>query len=222
MKNILFIICACIGSTLFAQFPYNIESVEYDPTGDRWLVSNGSSTMLYTTDEGESWNYFGNAQANYGMEVMGNYLYAIVGTQIRSYALSDGFQVGAVNVTGANFLNGMGSDGFSTLIVSDFGTGRIIKIDTADPSNMVVSTLVANTGTTPNGVVIDIATNTAVVVNWGGDADILGIDINTGAITTLVDGTGLGNCDGIDIDSQGRYYVLSQDSARISLNRKQS
>ena len=209
MKNILFIICACLGSTLFAQFPYNIESVEYDPSGDRWFVSNGSSNLLSTIDAGESWEYFGNAQANYGMEVMGDYLFTIAGGQIRAYALADGFQVSSVNVTGSNFLNGMGSDGNGTLIVSDFGTGRIIKIDASSATNMSVSTLVANTGTTPNGVVVDVANNRAVVVNWGGNADILGIDLDSGAITTLVDGTGLGNCDGIDMDSQGRFYVSS-------------
>ena len=51
--------------------------------------------------------------------------------------------------------------------------------------------LVENTGTTPNGVVIDADGSRAVVVNWGGNADILGVDIATGEVTTLVDGSGL-------------------------------
>ncbi len=204
-----------LSLSVFAQTPYSIESVEYDPGQNRWFVSNGNSTMLYTFDGGNSWNYFGNASANYGMEVAGNYLYAISNGSIVCYDLFSGSVVDTENIMGSSFLNGMGSHG-NTLVVSDFSAGRLVKIDISDPSNMQSSTLVANTGTTPNGVVIDADGSRAVVVNWGSNADILGVDIATGEVTTLVDGSGLGNCDGIDIDSEGNYYVSSWSPARIT------
>lgn len=215
MKNLCLFFALAISFSCLAQNPTSIESVEYDPGQDRWFVSNGNNTMLYTYDAGDSWGYFGNASANYGMEVVGNYLYAISDGDIVCYDLYSGDVIDTESIIGTNFLNGMGSHE-NTLVVSDFGTGRIIKIDISDPTNMQSSTLVASTGTTPNGVVIDADGSRAVVVNWYGNADILGIDIETGEVTTLVDGSGLGNCDGIDIDSEGNYYVSSWSPIRIT------
>ena len=210
------LLCALALSLVsLAQTPSSIEAVEYDPNANRWFVSNGGTTMLYTYDAGENWDYFGSANATHGMEVVGNYLYAINSNVITCYDLFSGNTVSTETVMGAGFLNGMGSHG-NTLVVSDFSTGRIIQVDITDPFDMVASTLVASTGTTPNGVVIDSDGSRAVVVNWGGNADILGIDIESGEVTTLVDGTGLGNCDGVDIDSEGNYYVSSWSPARIT------
>ena len=68
----------------------------------------------------------------------------------------------------------------------------------------------------PNGVVIDEAGGRAIVVMWGTNADVLAVDLATGAVTTLVNGTGLGNLDGIDVDGEGRYYISSWSPARIT------
>lgn len=208
MKNLALLCALAFSFSLLAQTPSSIEAVEYDPGENRWYVSNNSNTMLYTDDAGGSWDYFGNAHATHGMEVVGDYLFAINSNVIMCYELGSGLIVSTQNVAGASFLNGMGSHG-NTLVISDFGNGRIIKVDVSDPLDMQTSTLVASTGTTPNGVVIDADGSRAVVVNWGGNADILSVDVETGELNTLVDGSGLGNCDGIDIDSEGNYYISS-------------
>ena len=100
------------------------------------------------------------------------------------------------------------------LVVSDFSSGKLLKIDVSDPTNMSSSVLVANTGTTPNGVTVknDVAT----VVNWGSNADILQVDVATGAMTTLIDGTGLGNCDGVDWAGES-LVVSSWSPNRVTL-----
>ena len=67
---------------------------------------------------------------------------------IRAYDLNTAEQIGTASVAGASFLNGMGNDGNGILIVSDFSSGRILKVDATDPADMSVSTLVGNTGTT--------------------------------------------------------------------------
>lgn len=216
MKNLFLLGALALQTIVLAQTPGNIEAVEYEPVGNRWFVSNGSSTMLVTSDAGDSWDYFGSANASYGMEVMNGVLFVIHNNQIRSYDVETAEQLGTANVTGASFLNGMGSNGAGILVVSDFSAGRILKIDATDPANMSVSTLVANTGTTPNGVVIDAASDLAYIVNWGNNADILSVDINTGDVTTVLDGSGLGNCDGIDMDSEGNFYVSSWTPNRIT------
>ena len=51
---------------------------------------------------------------------------------------------------------------------------------------------------------------------WGNNADILAFDLEGGDMTTLVNGTGLGNLDGIDVDGSGQYYVSSWSPTRIT------
>ena len=217
MKTLLpALIAVLIATPTLAQTPSNIEAVEHDPNGAQWFVSCGASTMLSTSDLGDSWEYFGSANATHGMEVMGEVLFVIDNNLIRAYDLNTAEQLGTASVAGAGFLNGMGNDGNGILIVSDFSSGRILKVDATDPSDMSVATLVGNTGSTPNGIVVDTENGRAVIVNWGGNADILAVDIESGAVTTIVDGTGLGNCDGIDMDSDGRYYVSSWSPNRIT------
>ena len=217
MKTLLpALIAVLIATPTLAQTPSNIEAVEYDPNGAQWFVSCGSSTMLSTSDLGDSWEFFGSANATHGMEVMGEVLFVLDNNLIRAYDINTAEQIGSASVAGASFLNGMGNDGNGTLIVSDFSSGRILKVDATDPTDMSVSTLVGNTGSTPNGIVVDIENGRAVIVNWGGNADILAVDIESGELTTIVNGTGLGNCDGIDMDSDGRYYVSSWSPNRIT------
>jgi len=198
---------------LAAQTPTAIEAVEYDTQGDRWLVSNGSS-LLATDGPGGAYTYLGSAQASHGMEVVDGMLVAIGNNVIRAYDLTDGTLLGSLVIPGATFLNGMGSMP-GRVVVSDFGNGRIHRVDVSDPTAMV-ATLLATLPGSPNGVVVEPAAGRAVVVSWGSNADIFGVDLETGAVTTLVDGTGLGNLDGIDIDNAGNFYVSSWTPARIT------
>ena len=206
----------CLTATLAsAQTPTSVEAAEYEPNSDRWLVSNGSS-ILVTDDLGETWTAFGSGGATHGMEVLGSTLFAIQSNVIRAYDVVSGEQIGTLSPAGVGFLNGMGSestDAGDILVVSDFSSGRILKVDVSDPANMTYSTLVADTGTTPNGVTV--LDGVAIVVNWGGNSDILQIDVETAEMTTLVDGTGLGNCDGVDW-ANGSLVVSSWSPQRIT------
>ena len=202
------------GMTL-SQTPGNIEAVECDPTSDRWFVSNGSS-LLVTEDLGESWSFFGEAQASHGMEVLNGHLYAIGDNVIRAYDLETAEEVGSLSIPGVGFLNGMGSHSDGFLVVSDFSSGRLYTVDVTEPQQMEYSLLAGNFGATPNGVVIDEANFRAVVVCWGNDADILAVDLESGDVTPLVDGTGMGNLDGVDMDGEGRFYVSSWSPTRVT------
>lgn len=198
-----------------SQTPSNIEAVEYDPQGNRWFVSNGSS-LLVTEDGGSNWSFFGEAQASHGMEVMNGVLYAIGDNVIRSYDLADATLLGTLAIPGVVFLNGMGNNGAGTLVVSDFSGGRLHAVDASDPTQMTHTPLTGSLGVTPNGVVVDVANNRAIVVCWGNNADIIAVDLESGEVTPLVDGTGLGNLDGIDDDGQGQYYVSSWSPTRVT------
>jgi hypothetical protein len=197
-----------------AQSPEYIEAAEYDPTGNRWFISNASS-LLETSDGGATFNYFGSATASHGMEVVDGMLIAIGNNVIRAYDLETAEELGSFSIPGSAFLNGMGSRS-GEVIVSDFPSGKLYRVSIADPSEMTSEIFVANTGTQPNGIVIDEANNRAIIVNWGNDASIMAADLDSGELTTLVENTGMGNLDGIDIDGDGSFYVSSWSPARIT------
>ena len=199
-----------------AQSPSAIEAVEFDPDGNRWFVSNGSS-LLVTENQGADWSFFGEAAASHGMEVMNGVLYAIHNNVISAYALNNAEYLGTLVIPGVGFLNGMGSnEATGLLVVSDFQGGRIYAIDATDPTEMTHSLLAGGLSQIPNGVVVDSENNRAIVVCWGNDADILAVDLENGEVSTLVDGTGLGNLDGIDNDGNGQYYVSSWSPTRVT------
>jgi hypothetical protein len=195
-----------------AQIPSSIEAVEYDPAG-RWLVSNGSS-ILSTDDAGATWTTFGSVGASHGMEVVDGHLFALHNGVLRAVDLVSESQTSTLNIPGTSFLNGMGSRS-GELVISDFGTGALHRVDISDPANMASTVLVSDLGATPNGVVIDEANNRALVVTWGA-CSIYAVDLETAAVSTVVASTGLNNCDGIDLDGSGRAYVSSWSPNRIT------
>lgn len=215
MRAIISILFVLIVNQLFSQVPSNIEAVEYDPINNRYFVTNGNN-ILVTSNGGESWSVFGSGSANYGMEVMGNTLFVISNNVIRGYDLTTEAQVMTLSIPGVSFLNGMGSDGTSKLFVSDFGAFKIYAIDVTDFENPTYETAIANTVSTPNGITIDLENNRGVFVNWGNNSPIKAFDLTDYSMTTLVANSGLGNCDGIDHDEDGNFYVSSWSPTRIT------
>lgn len=191
------------------------ESVEYDPAENRFFSSQNGSSIVQRAANGTT-SYFGNGlQASYGMEVMNNTLFAIEGSKVYGYDLLTETQVMEVTIPGAAFLNGMASDGESRLWVTDFSAGKIHEIDVADYQNPASSTVVANTNSTPNGIVYDGDANRLVFVNWGSNAPIKQVDLADYSVSTLTQ-TSLGNIDGIDNDAYGNFYTASWSPARIT------
>ena len=215
MRHLLTLAACFAALTAQNQTPSNIEAVEYDPQGNRWFVSNGSS-VLVTSDQGANWSFFGEAQASHGMEIMNGVLYAIGDNVIRSYALSSAELLGSLVIPDVGFLNGMGNNGSGMLVVSDFSNSRLHQVNAADPTAMTSMQLTGNLGLTPNGVVVDVENNRAIVVCWGNNADIIAVDLENGEVSTLVDGTGMGNLDGIDDDGNGQYYVTSWSPNKVT------
>ena len=214
MRTLFALFAFLLALNGFSQTKTNIEAAEYDPVNNRYFVSNGNS-ILVTSDGGETWDSFGNAVASHGMEVMGNTLFAISGDFIRGYDLTTEEEVMEIEVNNASFLNGMANNGTDLLYVTDFGAGRILEVNVSDLENPTVTTVVNNTGTTPNGIVVDSENNRALFVNWGTNAPIIEMDLDTYDLNTLTN-TGLANCDGIDNDSFGNFYVSSWQPTRIT------
>ena len=203
------------GSLVSAQVLNSAESVEYDPVNGRFLASNGSSVII-VDGNGDEVDFFGaDPEADYGMEVMNGVLFTIVGGNVMGYDANTGDEVLSVTISGANFLNGMASDGDHRLWVTDFGAKTIHEIDVTDLNNPVPTMVVDNTVSTPNGIVYDATMNRLVFVNWSGSSKIKAVNLDTYEVTTLLT-TELGNCDGIDNDNDGNFFVSSWTPTRIT------
>lgn len=207
-------------SSLFGQSLMGVESVEYDPVNNRYLASSDNSSII-SIDPNGALSYFGSGTtADYGMEVMNGVLYAIAGNSIKGYDLTTENQVVSLTISGAQFLNGMGSNGTDRLWVSDFNGYDIYEIDLTNPSvptyQMVADQTDLGTSSKPNGIVYDADNNRILIAGWGSNAPIRAMDISTYSVTNVVSSTGLGNIDGIDRDAQGNWFISSWTPARIT------
>ena len=193
--------------TLLAQSLSGVESVEYDPINDRYLASSDATSIVSIAPDGSLSHFGSGLDADYGMEVMGNTLFAVTGSTVKGYDLTTEMEVMSASIPGAAFLNGLANDGNSTLWVTDFGNGRIIEIDASNFGSPTTEVIVTSTGCTPNGVVHDAPNNRLVFVCWGGNAAIKQVDLSNNMVSNIVSNTGVGNIDGIDKDNQGNYYI---------------
>jgi hypothetical protein len=210
-RNFLTISVFLLQMAAVAQYS-GPESVEHDPVGDRYFVSNtGSGVIKVRTQAGAVSDFVSVNPAPYGLEIMGDTLFACSGGSVKGYLLSTAAQVFNRNL-GGSFCNGITTDG-RFLYVTDFSATRIYKVDVANNSH---TTLVTNTAGTPNGIVWDAAAERLVVVFWGSNAPVKAFDRNTGVATTLIANTGLSNIDGVTIDCVGRFLLASWSPDRIT------
>lgn len=187
------------------------ESVEYDPVGDRYFVSNTTGAVIKVRDQsGTVTDFVSVNPAPYGLEIMGDVLYACSGGSVKGYSLSDASLVFNRNL-GGTFLNGIATDG-AYLYVTDFSATRIYKVDPIGNSH---STLVSNTSGTPNGIVWRPGTDDLLVAFWGSNAAVKSFDRNTGLLGASIS-TSLTNIDGITLDCLDRVLLASWSPDRIS------
>jgi hypothetical protein len=196
-----------------AQVLNGPESIEWDNANSRWLIGNkGNGTILARSEAGTLSNFVtGIAAGPYGIEILGNVLYACEGGFIRGYDLASGSNVFTLNLNGT-FLNGLTSDGVGNLYATDFSAKKIFKVDV---NAATFSTLASGLTKTPNGIIYDGDNNRCLFVTWGTNAPINAINLTTNAISTVL-ATTLSNCDGITRDSCGNYYVSSWGNNKLN------
>ena len=199
--------------TTEAQTFNGAESAEYDPIGKRWFASTGD--IVQRSGDGVL-SYFGDAQGSYGLEILGNTLFAVGSGVVRGYDLTSEEEVMSVTIPNAGFLNGLTNDGVDKLYVTDFGENTIHEINVADLANATSFMVVSNTQTTPNGIIYDADIDRLLYTSWSGsNAKIRAVDRTDFSISELVT-TSVGKIDGIDDDSDGNYYISSWSPSRIT------
>ncbi len=190
------------------------ESVEHDPASNRFFTSSDNNSIVQRAANGTV-SYFGSGlDADFGMEVMGNTLFALTGTRLKGYDLDTEQEVFDLNIPGAGFLNGLTNDGNNRLWATDFSNDRIYEIDASDFTNPSFSIVVGNTQSQPNGIIHDGDNNRLIFVSWGG-GNIHAVDLLDYSVSTIIDAN-LNNMDGIDEDNEGSYYVSSWSPLRIT------
>ena len=198
----LFFLLNCLSAS--AQTLNGPESIEYDAARNRYLISNSSNGQILARNSAGTLSIFKNniSPSPYGLEILGNTVYACCSGFIKGFDLETGNQVFNLNL-GATFLNGITTDGLSNLFATDFSAKKIYRIKPASNSyNVMASNLVQS----PNGICYDQANNRLVFVNWGSNAPIKALSLSDSLVLTLAT-TNLGNCDGIVWNGLDTWYV---------------
>lgn len=201
-----------VSITVNAQSYNGPESIEYDPTGDRYFIANSNNGEIIARDNAGNLAVFasGLPSGPYGLEIVGNTLYACDGGRIKGFDLSTGSQTVNVNLA-ATFLNGITHAG-TDLFITDFSAKKIYRMNTL---NNAFNVYVTGLAKSPNGIIYDADDNRLVFVNWGTSAPIMAVNLADSTYSTLVT-TSLGNIDGIAMNCSGQFYVASWSPTRIS------
>jgi hypothetical protein len=203
-KNLLIAFLLFISIALNAQSLSGPESIEYDAANNRYLISNTNSGQILARSANGTLSVFksGISPAPYGLEILGNRVYACCSGFIKGFNLQTGAQEFNLNL-GATFLNGITTDGIGNLFATDFSAKKIYRIK---PSSNSYNVMASNLVQSPNGICYDQANNRLVFVNWGSNAPIKSLSLSDSLVYTLTN-TNLGNCDGIVWNGLDSWYV---------------
>jgi hypothetical protein len=195
-----------IYTLTFSQSFNSPESVEFDPVGNRYIVSNTNGGQLLALVPGQQPSLFTDeVSAPYGLVHLNGVVYVCDDKRVKGYNLFDATEVFNLSITGASFLNGICADTSGNLYVTDFTAKRIYKVNLAGIS---FTTVVANTGSTPNGILYDSLYNRLVFGTWGSNAKLIEVSIPGYTLTTLKT-TSLSQIDGVVMD-RCRNFLISE------------
>lgn len=197
----------------FAQLLNYPESVVYDSSHSRYLVSSWDTGNMVQIDSSGNQDYFVTGQyCCAGLHIAGGVVYVAGRSQgVRGFDLETGERVLEALVPGSVALNDVTSDDMGNLYVTDVNTNRIYKINmtTGDWSIFVSSSI-----SSPNGIYFDEAHNRLLLVSSRNFSPIQAIDLSDSSVTTVVY-TGLSILDGLTMDEQGNVYFSSWNTHSV-------
>jgi hypothetical protein len=203
MKLFSFLSALSFSTVLFGQLN-GPESIDFDATNNRYLIANkNNGKILQRAANGTITDFVTNISPNpYGLEVVGNVVYACCSGQVKGFDLTTGAEVFNVNV-GGTFLNGITHDNNGNLYVTDFTAKVIYRINIATQQFYPFASSLVNS---PNGIIFDQPSNSLVFVSWGTSAKIKRCLLSDSSVTTLVT-TAYNNIDGIARNAAGDFFI---------------
>ena len=189
----------------FSQTYSSPESLEFDYSNDRWLISNKSANNILARSSatGDLTIFATGISSPHGIEIANDTVYVCSGSSLRAFELSTGAPVFSINL-GATYLNGITHDS-TYLYITDFSAKVIYRFNMQTRDFAVY---IPGLAKSPNGIIFDSINNRCVFVNWGSNAPVMAFDVTTGAVSTITPTT-LSNCDGIAIDGARNFYISS-------------
>lgn len=209
----------------------NPESVVYDPETDLLYISNvngapdekdGNGFISVASLEGEliTPEWVTGLNAPKGLAISDGKLYTadidtLVEIDIATAAVTNRY-----TVPDAKFLNDVAARHTGDIFVSDMVMDRIHKLD--DDSGEFIIWLESAELENPNGLVAE--RDRLVVGAWGVMTDgfsteipghLKSVSLNDKRITSIGDGSPVGNLDGVEIDIDGDYYVTDWMAGKL-------
>ena len=195
----------------------NPESVVYDYTHSRYLVSNWENGDIISIDSlGNQSCFCSPMDQAAGLCILGNVVYAASTegglTGIIGFDLDTGSLVCSTEVPGKQLLNDITADGSGHLYVTDSHADRIYCITLSD---MSVEVLVDEGLGYPNGIVYDGDSNSLWVLNGGlPGRPLLAVSLEDTSMSVLAE-TGLNSIDGLSVDDSGYTYFSSWATDKV-------
>jgi len=196
----------------FSQnFFKNPESVVFDKSGDRYLVSNkGNGNIISVQKDGKQSVFNSDQSSIRGLTIVDNVLYAACNMGVAGFNLKTGKRLFVIDIKEKKFLNDITSDAEGNLYVSDTGGNRIYKIDPEKRNYKMFTENIKG----PNGLLFDEDKNRLLACLWGANGSIMSIDMNTGKASLILK-TKFSGLDGLAKDRRGRIYLSSWGSGTV-------
>ena len=211
--SFLMINIVCLSQNLLN----NPESVVYDSTHNRYLVSNWEDGNIIQIDSSGQQDHFNQElSSTAGLHIVGDTLFVSsnVGeySGIVGFSLTTGYLIYHVNIPEKQLLNDITSDLSGNLYVTDCDANKIYQVRISD---MTYSTFIDSGLGYPNGILYDTQNNRLLVLNGGlPNRPMLSVSLEDSTISTVVE-IGLNGIDGLTADNYGNTYFSSWGTDKV-------
>jgi len=220
MKKIyllFYLIIMCIYSVNAQNLLNNPESVVYDLSHDRYLVSNWTDGNIIQINNLGQQSYFNQVlESTAGLHIVGDTLF--VSSNEGNYSGIVGFSlisseiVFHVDIVEKQLLNDITSDNSGNLYVTDSEANKIYKIQI---QNMSYTTLISSGLGYPNGIVYNKTIGSLFVLNGGlPNRPMISIDLERLVLTRIVD-LNVDGTDGLTTSNNGNTYFSSWGTDKV-------
>ncbi len=224
-SSFLLIVFALLSSSyIFAQAAYNNpESVVYDATNDRYLVSNkgnGDIISVPRTDPNNLSFFYTNTYcvSLRGITIVGNTLWgagtnsqATLNQHLFSFDIATGNFIKTIQLSSAVFLNDVTTDASGMIYVSDDNNNLIYRV------NPVTGGWTDLPFDGANGLLFDEANNRLLYTDDtpATGSQISAIDLAANTSSVLITNLNFQALDGLTVDHEGNYYVSSWSTNEV-------
>lgn len=185
----------------------NPESIAWDETGARFLISNtGNGKILYTTDFNQYDILINEGLTNpRGIKFRSDTLFVADNTKIQVIDVKQAKIVESINIPGSKMLNDIECDKEGLLYCTDTGIDKLFIVN---PHTKEIKDFSSPLMSKPNGIAFDGPRRQMFIVCFKPASPILAFNLDTYNFSIFKE-TIYDNLDGIAIDDLGRIYYSS-------------